>query len=81
MSRLSAKASQLTSVSNVDRLFALWQILNPSTWVEPAENTFGTYFEAPGFIDTASSGKLIFWEGNDFVAEQCCPSSTRSLPF
>jgi hypothetical protein len=58
----SSKGSQLSPARNVDRLFAMWQILNPNTWVEPAEDIFGTYFEAPGFIDTASSGKVIlFW--------------------
>jgi hypothetical protein len=57
---LNSKVSQLMPARNVDRLFAMWQILNPSAWVEPAEDTFGTYFEAPGFIDTASSGKVLF---------------------
>jgi hypothetical protein len=61
MASLSSKVSQLISARNVDRLFAMWQILNPNTWVEPAEDTFGTYFEAPGSIDTASSGKVILF--------------------
>ncbi len=34
----------------------MWQVLYPNTWVEPAANTFGTYVEAPGFIDSAGSG-------------------------
>jgi hypothetical protein len=62
MPSLSSKIRQLIPARNVDRLFAMWQILNPNTWVEPTEDTFGTYFEAPGSIDTASSGKVIlFW--------------------
>lgn len=62
MPLLSSKVSQLIPARNFDRLFAMWQILNPSAWVEPAEDAFGTCFEAPGFIDTASSGKVIlFW--------------------
>lgn len=56
----------------------MWQILNPSAWVEPAEDALGTYFEAPGFIDTASSGKVYF---GHFVAEERCLPSTCSLPF
>ena len=49
---------RLTWTRNVDRLFALWQVLNPDTWVEPTPDTFGTYFESPGFIDTSTSGKI-----------------------
>jgi hypothetical protein len=37
----------------------MWQILNPDTWVQPTADTFGTYFEAPGFIDTAASGEMV----------------------
>lgn len=66
--------------SNVDRLFAMWQLLNPDVWVQPTTDTFGTYFEAPGSIDTADSGKAITYLVY-FVAELSHPPSTCAVPF
>jgi hypothetical protein len=66
--------------SNVDRLFAIWQILNPDVWVQPAADTFGTYFEAPGSIDTADSGKALRYL-EYFLAELIYPPSACSVPF
>ena len=66
--------------SNVDRLFAMWQLLNPDVWVQPTTDTFGTYFEAPGSVDTADSGKDITYLAH-FEAELSHPPSTCSVPF
>jgi len=67
-------------VSNVDRLFAMWQILNPDVWVQPTPDIFGTYFEAPGSIDTADSRKVARWL-QYFLAELTHPFSACSVPF
>ena len=67
-------------VSNVDRLFAIWQILNPDVWVQPTPDIYGTYFEAPGSLDTADSRKDARWL-HHFLVELIHPFSTCSVPF
>lgn len=46
--------------TNIDRLFAMWQAINPQAYVVPTINTFGTYAEPKGFVDTADSNLLPF---------------------
>lgn len=41
--------------SNVDRLFAIWQAINPDSYVQPEPNLDGTFVEAPGTIDTVDT--------------------------
>ena len=43
--------------ANVDRLFAMWQTLNPDTYIEPTRNTYGSYYEPVGFMDSGSTGQ------------------------
>ncbi|KIX01574.1 uncharacterized protein Z518_09300 [Rhinocladiella mackenziei CBS 650.93] len=43
--------------ANVDRLFAMWQKLNPDSYVDPTVNTYRSYYEAVGFIDSGTTGQ------------------------
>lgn len=45
--------------ANVDRIVAMWQVLNPDSYVVPTVNTWGSYYESRGFIDSATSGELL----------------------
>jgi tyrosinase len=48
--------------ANVDRLFAMWQVLNPNSYFGPAGalNVFGSFYEPPGSVDTGSSSLAPF---------------------
>jgi tyrosinase len=46
--------------TQVDRLFAMWQVLNPNSYLEPSANIFGTYYEVPGSIDSVNSSLAPF---------------------
>ncbi len=58
--------------TNIDRLFAMWQAINPQSYVAPTINTVGNYVVPKGFVDTADSSLLpfhsdnatIFWTSN-----------------
>jgi tyrosinase len=50
--------------ANIDRLFAMWQAINPQSYVVPTVNTFGTYAEPRGFVDNEDSGLLPFHSDN-----------------
>lgn len=50
--------------ANVDRLFAMWQILNPHSYIVPTVNNWGTYYESPGTIDTGTSSLAPFHADN-----------------
>jgi hypothetical protein len=41
---------------NLDRIFALWQAVNPRSFLQSEENTFGTFVTPPGSINTLDSG-------------------------
>jgi tyrosinase len=42
--------------ANMDRLFAMWQVLNPGSYIVPTLNTYGSYYElASAFVESESS--------------------------
>ncbi|RKF58319.1 Tyrosinase [Golovinomyces cichoracearum] len=41
--------------ANIDRLFALWQVLNPDSYLEPQEDVFGNFVIPPHSIVDAST--------------------------
>ncbi|KAJ0120575.1 hypothetical protein J7T55_015304 [Diaporthe amygdali] len=43
---------------NLDRLFALWQVLHPDSRFEPEENIYGSYVTQIGSVDTLDTGKF-----------------------
>jgi tyrosinase len=51
--------------TNIDRLFAMWQSINPQSYVVPTMNAFGTYAEPRGFVDTEDSNLLPFHSDNE----------------
>ena len=40
---------------NVDRLFAIWQALNPDSYVEPTKSAFSTFTTSPGDTEDTNS--------------------------
>ena len=52
---------KLTIQSNVDRLFAIWQVLYPDTYVEPEPSQDGTFTKAPGTTEDIGSSLTPFW--------------------
>jgi len=42
--------------ANVDRLFAMWQAVYPESYMIPTVNTYGSYYELPGTVDSGTSG-------------------------
>lgn len=50
--------------TNIDRLFAMWQAINPQSYIVPTVNAVGTYAEPRGFVDTGDSGLLPFHSDN-----------------
>lgn len=50
--------------ANVDRLFAMWQVLNPDSYIVPTLNAYGTFYELPGFIDSGNTSLAPFHSGN-----------------
>ena len=68
--------------SNVDRILAMWQALYPDNWVEPGENLFGTYYEAPSFVDTSTSALAPFHSDNGTTLHTSdSVQSTRSFGY
>jgi tyrosinase len=52
--------------ANVDRLFAMWQVLNPNSYFTSAEvvNESGSFYEPPGSFDSANSTLAPFHPSN-----------------
>jgi tyrosinase len=50
--------------ANMDRQFAMWQALNPQSYVVPTTNIFGTYAVPKGSVETADSNLLPFRSDN-----------------
>ncbi len=50
--------------TNIDRLFAMWQAINPQSYVAPTLNAVGSYAEPRGFVDTGDSSLLPFHSDN-----------------
>jgi tyrosinase len=45
--------------ANVDRLFAMWQAVYPESYIVPTVNTYGSYYELPGTVDSGTSGQCF----------------------
>lgn len=45
--------------ANVDRLFAMWQVLYPDSYIVPTVNAYGSYYEAVGFVDSETTGQSV----------------------
>lgn len=50
--------------ANIDRLLAMWQAINPQSFVTPTVNAFGSYAEPRGFVDDGDSSLLPFHSDN-----------------
>lgn len=46
--------------ANVDRLFAIWQAINPNSYVGSQTNQAGTFTIAPGTVENANTGLTPF---------------------
>lgn len=44
--------------SQIDRIVALWQVLNPDTYVLPLPNTSGDFVKEPGTMEDINTREL-----------------------
>jgi len=44
--------------AQVDRLLAMWQVLNQNSYIVPTVNAFGSYYESVGTVDSGNTGKI-----------------------
>lgn len=47
--------------ANVDRLVAMWQALNPDSFIVPTVNAYGSYYEPVGSVDSGMTGQCYTW--------------------
>ena len=68
--------------ANVDRLFAMWQILNPESWIVPSANTAGTFALPPNSIESGSTPLRPFRTSDDasFITSNLA-RSTRTFGY
>lgn len=50
--------------TNIDRLLAMWQAINPQSYILPTVNAFGSYAEPRGFVDDGDSNLFPFHSDN-----------------
>ena len=62
--------------SMVDRVFAMWQILYPSSYVEPASSEGGTYALPPNMQIDTNSALTPFRSGGGFWSSESSRSTT-----
>jgi tyrosinase len=61
----------------VDRIFALWQTMNPTVWVSPGLSQEGTWTIPANSQEDKNSRLTPFWNGpgsNDYWNSQTCRS-------
>lgn len=44
--------------SNVDRILALWQVINPNSYVQPEQNNYGTFVITPGTVENVNTRRF-----------------------
>lgn len=64
--------------SMVDRVFAIWQVLNPDSYVTPQTSLFGTYSTARGSVEDANTSESMF-SGSQILALPKSSISTTTL--
>lgn len=67
--------------TNCDRVFALWQALNPSSYVVPRVNQAGTFATAPGTRETVDSPLAPFWKSEGTYWTSAGVRDTRTLNY
>ncbi len=65
--------------ANVDRLFAIWQALNPDSYIEPTRNAYGSYYERAGSTDSGSTREYCRQTGRSDV--RLTRDSASAFPF
>lgn len=64
--------------ANVDRVFAMYQAINPSLYITPLADYYGTYTIVPGSIDTASTSlKPFAITSSTFYTSDTCKSMSQ----
>ncbi|KAF2711454.1 Di-copper centre-containing protein [Pleomassaria siparia CBS 279.74] len=64
--------------ANVDRLFAIWQALNPNSYVTPRKSPYATFTYKPGFVSDVNTPLTPFHRddaGNFWTSESCRSAS------
>lgn len=65
--------------ANVDRQFAMWQALNPDSWMGSTTDMVGSYYQKPGQTDSGSSPLAPFHsdDGNTLFTSDDVRSTAR----
>lgn len=63
--------------ANIDRLFALWQAINPDAYLMPQEDLYGNFIILPHTMVDENTGLVPFW--NQKAGEWWTSASSRSL--
>jgi tyrosinase len=66
---------------NVDRLFAIWQALNPTRFVIPRVNESGTFATAAGTVENADSPLPPFWQAPGKLWTSSGARDTRTFKY
>lgn len=67
--------------TNCDRIFALWQALNPASYVVPTANQAGTFATKRGTIETLDSPLAPFWKAPGQFWTAAGVRDTRTLNY
>ena len=51
--------------SSIDRVFALWEVLNPNSYVEPMGDTYGTFVLEAGTVEDVNTPLYPFHRSDD----------------
>ncbi|KAG8829703.1 hypothetical protein FRB91_002786 [Serendipita sp. 411] len=66
---------------NVDRVFALWQALNPNQYVVPRKNLAGTFATARGTTEDVNSPLAPFWKREGVYWTAADARDTRNMNY
>lgn len=67
--------------ANVDRLMAIFQAINPSSYVTPLNNSYGTFTESPGTVEDVNSALTPFRNGKGTFHTSTTVQNTRDLGY
>lgn len=67
--------------ANVDRLMAIFQAINPSSYVTPLANAYGTFTESPGTVEDINSALMPFRKDRSSFHTSVTAQHTRDFGY
>lgn len=67
--------------ANVDRLMAIFQAVNPNSYVTPLNNSYGTFTESPGTVEDVNSALTPFRNGKGTFHTSATVQNTKDLGY